>query len=407
MATIDVLKYDGPNDVLVWKWRPPNNSKREEELRFGTQVVVNESQEVVFFKGGKALDILGPGTHTLKTSNLPLLSKIVNLPFGGDSPFKAEAYYINKAVALDTKWGLQPFNLLEPNFQIPIPVTARGSYAIRVEDTKSFLIQVVGTTPDLDANKIKEFFRGIITENVKDSIGRISREQSLSPVVMESSVKLIADSIKDIISKEMEKYGIGLDLFTIEAIPLIDDDPRVKQVIEEMRKIMVDDLSERKRLARRGQFIDVYKTERVFDTTEKAAESLGSGGGSSMGSEVVGTILGVGIGASLSGTMSKVMGDAMQTANPGTSSPGQQTQKLQCSSCGSQISSESKFCDSCGKPVAKEYSSVECPSCKHKNIPDSKFCSQCGSSMSLKCSNCGSENKPDSKFCSDCGNKLK
>jgi len=69
MAIIDVLKYDGPNNVLVWKWRSASNSSREEELRYGTQLIVNQSQEACFIKGGQLLDILGPGTHTLSSKD--------------------------------------------------------------------------------------------------------------------------------------------------------------------------------------------------------------------------------------------------------------------------------------------------------------------------------------------------
>ncbi len=77
MAILDVPKYEGPNDVLVWKWRSESNDSRENELRMGSQLIVNESQEACFYKGGQLLDVLGPGTHTLSTKNLPILSKRV------------------------------------------------------------------------------------------------------------------------------------------------------------------------------------------------------------------------------------------------------------------------------------------------------------------------------------------
>ena len=124
MAIIDVLKYDGPNNVLVWKWRSSSNQSREVELRYGTQLVVNQSQEACFIKGGQMLDVFGPGTHTLSSKNLPILSTIIGLAFGGNSTFKAEIYYINKSVSMDAKFGLMPFNMIEPNFRIPIPVTS-------------------------------------------------------------------------------------------------------------------------------------------------------------------------------------------------------------------------------------------------------------------------------------------
>ena len=98
MAIIDVLKYDGPNNVLVWKWRSDSIFSRGGELRFGTQLIVNQSQEVCFVKGGELLDVFGPGTHTLSSKNLPILSKLIGLAFGGNSPFSAEVYFINKSI---------------------------------------------------------------------------------------------------------------------------------------------------------------------------------------------------------------------------------------------------------------------------------------------------------------------
>jgi membrane protease subunit (stomatin/prohibitin family) len=81
MAIIDRVKYDGPADMLVWRY-PPDN------LTWGTQVIVNQAQEAIFYKGGAALDVLGPGTHTLRTANIPLLKKLIAAPFGGETPLR-------------------------------------------------------------------------------------------------------------------------------------------------------------------------------------------------------------------------------------------------------------------------------------------------------------------------------
>jgi membrane protease subunit (stomatin/prohibitin family) len=70
----------------------------------GAQLIVNESQEALFFKGGKALDVFGPGTHTLSSSNVPILQKLINLPFGGQTPFTAEVWFVNKTVKRNLKW---------------------------------------------------------------------------------------------------------------------------------------------------------------------------------------------------------------------------------------------------------------------------------------------------------------
>jgi membrane protease subunit (stomatin/prohibitin family) len=120
MAIIDRVKYDGPGDVFVWRW--PGDA-----LVWGTQVIVNQAQEALFLKDGKVLDVLGPGVHTLKTANIPILKHLVNIPFGDETPFAAEIYYINKAVNMALKWGTrEPIPVQEPQFQLFVPVRAFG-----------------------------------------------------------------------------------------------------------------------------------------------------------------------------------------------------------------------------------------------------------------------------------------
>lgn len=316
MAIIDVVKYDGPNNALVWKWRPTISGKREEELRLGTQLVVNQSQEAVFIKGGQLLDVFQPGTHTLSTQNLPFLSEIIGLAFGGQSPFKAEIYFINKAVAMDTKFGLIPFNMIEPNFRVPIPITSRGSFAVKVADTKTFLNQIIGTVPDFEAGKLTHFFRGIITENVKTAITKISKEQSLNPLELEAIVSEVSEAVKGIILNALSKYGLHLEFFNIEAIPVVDEDERVKKIVNDFHRLMSQDIEERMRLKRRAENLDVYKVERTFDTTEKAAENIGGGIGGDGG--ILGTVVGLGMAMPIANKMGNLMTNAtenIQTPN--------------------------------------------------------------------------------------------
>jgi membrane protease subunit (stomatin/prohibitin family) len=313
MAIIDVLKYDGPNNVLVWKWRSQSNSSREEELRLGTQLVVNQSQEACFVKGGQLLDVFGPGTHTLSSKNLPILSSIIGLAFGGDSPFKAEVYYINKSVSMDAKFGLIPFNMIEPDFKVPIPITSRGSFALNVSDSKLFLNKLVGTVADLDTMTISKYFRGVITEATKNAITKIAKEQGLSPLELESIVFEVASAVRGLISNTINEYGLELKLFNIEAIPIIDDDPRVKKIVEEKQRLMTEDTSERMRLKRRADNLDVYRIERSFDTSEKVAENMGGGIGGD-GGNIVGTMIGLGMANPLANTMGAMMHQNTQNA---------------------------------------------------------------------------------------------
>lgn len=304
MAIIDVLKYDGPNNVLVWKWRPANDGKRQEELRLGTQLVVNQSQQAVFVNGGQIADVFDAGTYTLSSKNLPILSSIIGLAFGGQSPFKAEVYFFNKAVAMDTKFGLIPFNMIEPNFRVPIPITSRGSFAVKVSDTKLFLNKIIGTVPDFEADKLKHFFRGIITENVKNAITKISKELQISPLELESIVLDVSDAVKGIIIDTFTQYGLEIFLFNIEAIPVIDEDERVKKIVTDYQRLMSQDMEERMRLKRRAENLDIYKVERSFDTSEKAAENIGGGIGDS---GILGTMVGLGMTQPLANAMGNMM----------------------------------------------------------------------------------------------------
>jgi len=311
MAIIDVLKYDGPNNALVWKWRSSSNQSREEELRFGTQLVVNQSQEACFIKGGQLLDVFGPGTHTLSSKNLPILSSIIGLAFGGDSPFKAEVYYINKSVSMDAKFGLIPFNMLEPNFKVPIPITSRGSFALAVNDSKIFLNKIVGTVADFETKTLAQYFRGVIVENTKNAITKIAHEQKLSPLELESIVFEVANAVKSLLANTIKDYGLDLRLFNIEAIPIIDDDPRVKKIIEDYQRIMSEDTQERMRLKRRADNLEVYKVERSFDTSEKVAENIGGGLGE--GGNLIGTMIGMGMVNPIASQMGNIMQNNTQS----------------------------------------------------------------------------------------------
>ena len=339
MAFIDVLTYRGEENTLVWKWfpiPPEEHSKssflprflrrgnkrdlRKDQLRLGTQLVVGPAQVAVFVKEGQIADIFGPGTYTLSTKNLPLLDKLIGFPFGKESPFKAEVYYVNKAVVMDTKFAIPPFNMLDHNFRVPIPVICRGSFAVKAGEARQFLTRLFGSNIQLDAETLRQYFRGLITEQVKSSIVRFAREQHLGPMELEGLVAEVSTAVKPMMKETLAGFGVKLELFNLEAIAIVDDDPRVKSIIDDYQRLMSQDIEERLRLRRRAENLDVYRTERSFDTTEKAAESLGNMGGGGDSGSVVGTIVGLGMAQPLASQMGGLMGGIlnqnMQTTTP-------------------------------------------------------------------------------------------
>jgi len=357
------------------------------------------------------------------------------MAFGGDSPFAAEVWFVNKATSMDVKWGIPPFNMVEPNFKVPIPVSARGSFAIKILDTRNFLTEIVGTEKDLDSPTLKEKFRGIIVNLVKAAIFKIAQEQKLSPVELEGIVYQVTGAINGIVAQNLERYGLALDLFVIEAIPVIDDDPRVKQVIENLQTIWAEDMEERMRLKRRGENLAVYQVERAFDTTETAAANLGQGGDGGSGG-ILSTFVGLGAAASLGGQMGGMMGGAMNTAFGSKSPFGAQASAatIPCPNCSSNVIAGAVFCPACGTRIASQREEenaiicdkcgapsplgtkfcpkcgdpfILCPVCKKDNPENTKFCVYCGSLMSNNCPNCGAELNQNGNFCPNCGTKVK
>ena len=133
MAIIDVVRYEQQEGVIVHKF--PSY-----DLRWGTQLIVFLGQVAYFAKGGKVCDKFTEGTYTLKTGNIPLLNKTVNLPFGGDSPFQADVWYVSTVSRLNLKWGTEtPIQLEDPKYRIIVPVRAYGQYGFRISDTDKLL----------------------------------------------------------------------------------------------------------------------------------------------------------------------------------------------------------------------------------------------------------------------------
>ena len=289
MAIIDVIKYDAPSDdAIVWKF--PSN-----QIRLGAQLNVNEAQEVVLFKGGRALDTFGAGTHTLATGNLPLLSGLINLPFGGKTPFSAEVWYVNKTVKRDLKWGTKgPIQIIDPVYNFPISVRSFGSWGMKINNVRSFLTQIIGTQtssndPSVDfisSERVEEYSAGEILQRVSDALAKCFVEKNVSVFHASAKINEISSFITKDISPEFERFGIEIVNFNVERISIPEEEQKKFQEILG-KKMEIDQISQ----AQVGQ---AYTTMRTFDTLEKAAENEGGSAGQLLGA---GLGLGVGLGA--------------------------------------------------------------------------------------------------------------
>ena len=376
MAIVKVIKYDGTPDIFAWKY--PHT-----EIGTWTQLIVNESQEAVLYKGGQALDLFGPGRHTLETSNIPFLNKIVNLPFGGQSPFTAEVWYINKVNSLDIKWGTPtPIQLQDPKYNVFVPLRAFGQLGIKISDSKVFLQKLVGTLPAFTTNDIIKYFRGAYLAKVKDDLSEYLVMRKVSVLEINAYINEISESLKEKILPTFTDFGIELVNFYINDISVPEDDTAVAKL--------------KKALAKKAEMDIIgysYTQERSFDTLEGAATNSGSGAAPIMGAGL-GLGMGLGMGSNLGGAFGE-MGKNINT-----------NQNKECPHCHKQIGPEYHFCPFCGKETTITENQLICPKCGAGNKTGLKFCGQCGNSLVKTCSKCGGIIDDKQKFCPHCANPL-
>lgn len=434
MAIVEVIKYNGGPDVFAWKYP-------SEELGTWTQLIVNESQEVVLFKGGKALDVFQSGRHTLDTANIPFINKIVNLPFGGRSPFTAEVWYINKVNSLDIKWGTaSPIQIQDPKYGVFAPVRSNGMFGIQIQDSKEFLIKLVGTLSIFDKGSIVKYFRGLYITRVKDAISSYLIHKKISILEINAYLDELSDYMKERIEPTMKEYGIKLVNFYVNDISVPEDDPAVIK--------LKDALAKKAEMNILGYS---YQQERSFDTLEGAAKNTSSSSAPLMGAGI-GLGMGVGLGGTIGGAFSGIATEVntgksletkectnchlhMDSKQRFCSSCGFDTEKIVkepdkvhilCIKCGCELTGKVKFCPECGdkyNPCQKcgadlEEGSTTCPQCGYEKpgkCPKCeidiqkgvKFCPECGESLAKRCPKCGTTIEGSPKFCLECGESLK
>ena len=304
MAIIDVVKYDGSDEIFAWKFPSEN-------LRFGTQLVVKTSQHAFFIKGGQVLDEFKEGTYTLKSGNIPLLHKVINIPFGGDSPFQAEVWYINMISKLDNKWGTPtPIQLEDPKYNIIVPVRAFGQFGMSIENPKLFLQTLVGNMKQFSTEKVVEYFQGKVISSITSAIGKKMVLEGISVLQIHVLLDDLSEYCKEKIQQEFFNYGIKVENFYLMSINVPESDPSVIKLKE------AKDLAAKVNIAGK----DVYQMDRSFDVMDKAAQNEGTMG------DTMGAGMGLGLGFGMGNQMGNManqmnVGQNQQSQNPQTPPP--------------------------------------------------------------------------------------
>ena len=299
---IDVIKYNGEPDEIIWKFPYENIST-------AAQLVVNQSQEAIFIKGGAICDIFGPGTKTLSANNIPILQKLINLPFGGKTPFTAEVWYVNKTIRRNLKFGTPtPIDLLDPLYNVSVPVRSFGEFGIQVTDSSAFLTQMVGTLHLFTTQDVIEQFKSLISRKLASCISKFIVRQKVTVVEINAYIEDVSNFVRDAINEEFAQYGLRITNFDVVSINFDKNDPNVQKILD----------SQSEAAKRRMEGYN-YQQERQFDIMEGAANNEG-GAGQMMGAGM-GLGMGFGIGGAFGQQMGNIAGVMNQQTAPGTAVP--------------------------------------------------------------------------------------
>lgn len=207
------------------------------DLRFGSQVIVRESQRAIFFRDGKALDVLGPGRHTINTANFPLLTSILGMAFSNRTPFTAEVYFVSMREFADVKWGTaSPIIVRNPGVGLGVSLLqGYGTYSFQVADPQQFVTQIVGATQSYSLPALQNRLRSMLLSKIQDLLGETTENQNILQLI--GLVEELGAAVKAKAQDDFAALGLLLKSFYIASLK-----PSEKSV-EELRGMGMLDMN--------------------------------------------------------------------------------------------------------------------------------------------------------------------
>ncbi len=336
------------------------------DIKYGAQLTIRENQAGVFFYQGKAVGVFGPGRHTLKTANIPLLTKLASIPWGMTSPLRAEVYIVHMKVFPNLKWGTRdPVAFRDAELGL-IRLRAFGVFNLRVVQPVLLINRLVGTQGIYTTVEIEEYLSRVIVSRFNDYLGENLDTLLNLPAKYDEMSRGLAERLQ----KDFSHFGLGLTHIYINAIT---PPTEVQQAIDDR--------------SRMGVFQDMDKLMKMKAAMAMEKSSETGGGG-----------LGMGLGLMMPGMLSQYLA---KEAPAGKTA-------VQCPDCKQPVPEDAKFCPQCGH---QQVIFTQCADCGKNLTPNARFCSRCGhpaheTPKPKHCTACGAENLPDAKFCTDCGEKI-
>ena len=278
---MEVLEFLDNSGIVLVKRFPENGSL---EIKWGSQLTVRESQDAIFFRDGKALDVFGAGRHVLKTQNIPVVGKwVTSFGYGPDSPFRAEVVFIGKQLFPNLKWGTkEPILFRDSELQM-IRLRSYGSFSIQVQDSMLFVNKVVGTMGLYTTSVIEDYLRGIIISKLNVVLGKMLKSVFDIPVIMDDLNLVFRTELQT----DFEGLGLTLHDLYIQSI----------SVPEEVQA-MIDTRSGMNAVGN----LDQYMKLKVADSLSDAAKNNGNAGAG----------MGLGVGLGMGMAMPNMIQNAMQ-----------------------------------------------------------------------------------------------
>ncbi|MEJ5360220.1 MAG: SPFH domain-containing protein [Desulfobacterales bacterium] len=347
------------------------------EIKWGAQLTVRESQAAVFFYKGKAVGAFGPGRHTLRTGNIPLLTKLLSVPWALDSPLRAEIYFVNLKVFTNLKWGTRdPVAFRDAELGL-VRLRAFGVFNLQVTQPVLFINSLVGTQGAFTTEEVEEYLNRVIVSRLNDYLG----EKLDTLLNLPSRYEEISSGLAKRLEEDFSRFGIRLEALYVNAIT---PPPEVQQAIDDR--------------SRMGAFQDLERLMQLKAAMamEKAA-SAGGGAGSGMGTA---------LGLMLPAMFAQFFAPGRSPSGPVPAPP--PPAAAVCPECKSPVAADAKFCPQCGHQLVVF---DRCARCGKNLTPAARFCPRCGLEQAAApqkryCPHCGAENLADSVYCNDCGEKL-
>lgn len=383
---MEVIEWLDDTGLEIVHRVPPEGSG---ETKFGAQLIVRDSQAAIFFKSGRGLDVFGPGRHTLSTLNLPILTKVLSLPWGFTSPFRAEVYFVNQKVFTNLRWGTKdPVVFRDREFGL-IRLRAFGAFTMRVREPLLFVNSLVGTQGSFTTDAIEDYLREVIVSRLNDYLG----ENVQSLLDLPQKYDEMAREVRGRLETDFGKYGAELvDLLINRITPP-----------EEVQR-MIDGRGGMSAVGNLDDFLK-FKAASALGDAASGGGSGGSGGsGGDGGSSAAGSGMGLGLGAGLGLLLPGMLvksrcGDSVADAQMLARGV------VHCPECHGEVTGDSRFCAHCGHQMVTV---KRCSRCAKNVTAQARFCSSCGLDLSavLRCARCATELPPETRFCFHCGERV-